>query len=139
MPRRHSKHEPTASQIVIYRLLVDFLQPFVQGLRVKRKSAYQYELWTDPKVRIYTSGKNRRRQNGVLFAVVSVQKEYVGLYFFPLQVDSSFKVRISPKLLPFLKESSTFHFNELEPEVAFAARILFEDGWNVYRSLGWVR
>lgn len=142
MPRRFSKHEPTEGQIACFHLLKSCLAPFTKALKEEYRIAYRYELWAEPRFSITTNRRNRKRQRGVLFAGISIQKTYVGLYFFPLQVDSGLKDIIYPKLKSFLKGESAFHFDDLvklEPDVITGIDVLLEIGMKTYKELGWVK
>lgn len=72
------------------------------------------------------------------FAAVTVQKNYVSFYFFPVYCNPLLGANLSPELLKRRQGKSCFNFKKDEPELFQELAGLCRSGYEHFIDLGWI-
>jgi len=117
----------------IYNTLKPLLQAYAPPLTVAVDTDNDYGLVSQKDVVI--AGRKRK---SVFFASLEIQKDFVGLYYMPVYVESELKTVFQPELLALLKGKSCFHVKKLTPELVEQVREALKIGYELYQKNGWV-
>lgn len=114
------------------KLLDNYSPPFTAKVSKTNKKK-NYELWSEKEVEI--AGRKRKE---VFFAGLIIQKNYVGLYYMPVYVDTKLKDIFKPELLSLLKGKSCFYIKKLDKKLESQIKYALKEGVKLYKKRGWV-
>lgn len=78
-----------------------------------------------------------RKYPELCFAALLVQKGYVGFYYFPVYMDASLKLKLSPELFKCLKGKTCFYIKKNDPDLYNQIKDALRLGYDFYASRGW--
>ncbi len=120
-------------KVQIYIELVKILKPFEKKLNFRTDGKSKYELSGKKKV---TVGK--KEVEGMFFASVLIQINFVGFYFFPIYTHAHEFKGLPVNLKKCLKGKSCFHIKKIDKELFAEIKQMVKTGFEVYQKAGWV-
>jgi hypothetical protein len=105
---------------------------FSPGEKISSKPGH-FDIYGKKKV---TVGK--KVFEGMYFASVIIQKNYVGLYFFPIYTHPHEFKDLPEALKKCLKGKSCFHLTKLDKELLSQVSDLLKKGVRIYKKLKWI-
>jgi len=117
----------------LFGQLKQLLEPYAEHFTVRRDEPGYYDLWSERDLVIAD-----RKRKEVYFAGIIIQKSYVGFYYMPIYTDTSAEEFFGPELLSLLKGKSCFYIKELTPVLQAQIERVLKEGFELYRSRGWV-
>ncbi len=137
MPKLRKVSGITDEQRLIFNQLVQLLQPYANGLDVRKNNSQEYELWTKHNFR--SLSMNPKNKRGTLFAGALIMKKHIGFYFYPLYIHSELSAVVDETIRPFWKGNSAFHFHKpLTDLIAVRLTWLINAGWQYYYHKKWI-
>lgn len=79
-----------------------------------------------------------RKREGLYFASVIGQKDFVGFYFMPLYMAPEMAETLSPALMKLLRGKSCFQVKVMTAELRKGMKDALERGMKCYQENGWV-
>jgi hypothetical protein len=117
----------------IFDRIREQLSAYVPPLTVKSNTSSHYETYGATEAVI-----GKRVKKGVFFASVIIQRNYVGLYFFPIYTHPQEFAALEPGLKKLLKGKSCFHIRQYDDLLSKHIQGMLKKGFEIYRKNGWV-
>ena len=123
------KDEKTA----IFKQLKSSISSCVPPLAVRKDMASNYEVGGTKKVKV-----GKKEVEGMYFASVIIQKNFVGFYFFPIYTHPMSFKDIPEELKKSLKGKSCFHIKKMDQTLFKHIDKILKKGLKIYKKDGWV-
>ena len=116
----------------IFNQLKSMLSKYTAKLEIRGKSDTQYHLYGKKTVTAFN-----KEVDGIYFASASIQKNFVGFYFFPIYTHIS-EFDNTPEILrKCLKGKSCFHIKKHDDELYSQINNILDRGYKLYNKNGW--
>ncbi len=117
----------------IFYELKNILQKYSGSMEKRSEESGKYELYGKKKVKI-----GKKSPDNVFFSSIITQKDYVGLYFFPIYTHPTQFNDLPADLKKSLKGKSCFHVKSNDPVMLAHIDQLLQKGLEIYKKEGWV-
>lgn len=102
-------------------------------VRTNKKDRYELEFDKQYATKSLKTGKTTIK-DGLYFAGIIIQKNYVGLYFMPIYSHKSKFKDLSKDFMKKLKGKSCFHIKELDRSTKQQAASMIKTGYDLYKT-----
>ena len=109
------------------------LKVYEPPLVAKKDTEKGYELWTTKEVSI-----GGRTYPDLFFAAATVQKNFVGFYYFPLYCNPELKAKLHRDLIKNLKGKTCFHLKKDEKDLYKHIESALKIAFTFYKKQKWV-
>ena len=117
----------------IFKALKPLLQKSLPSARFESGKQGRFDVYGKKKV---TAGK--KVFDGMYFASLIIQKNYLGLYFFPIYTHPHEFKDLPPELKKCLKGKSCFHITKHNDELFSQIKALLKKGIQIYKKEKWI-
>lgn len=119
-------------KIKVYNKIKSILKKHKGVLTAKKDVKGDYQLYSIKKIEVLNKVVDE-----MYFAGVTVKKNDVRFYFFPLYTHLK-EFRLTPSLKKRLKGKTCFQINKLDEELMNDISLLIKKGYEVYRKVKWI-
>ncbi len=115
----------------VFKAVKPLLIPYGKKLDVRGDGEKNYAIYTVKPVTMFG-----REFPNLFFASVQIQKNFVGLYFFPIYTNPDKFTDLPPELKKCLKGKSCFHIKKSDPVLMKQIADLLKKGAELYKKGG---
>ena len=120
------------SKLKVFKEIKFLLERHKGKLTAKKNMKSDYQLYSIKKIEV-----RNRIYDEIYFAGVTVKKNDVGFYFFPLYTHLK-EFKLSVQLKNKLKGKTCFHLNKLVEDLKKEISLLVKKGYEVYKKAKWI-
>jgi hypothetical protein len=117
----------------IYKEIVKILKLYKKGMRERTDGESKYELSGEKKIHVLN-----KDIDGMYFASVVIQKNFVGFYFFPQYCNPKLISLMPENLKKCLKGKTCFHIKKKDAEIMKSIKSFAKIGYDSYKKMEWI-
>ena len=116
--------------VAVFDTLKPLLKPYEKkGMKPKFDLDSKYDLWIFKD--LFAFGKQRKE---MYFVWLTIQSNYVGLYYLPLYAEPTIAKSIGKELLSTLKGKSCFHIKKVDDTILKQVKDALDAGYKLYKQ-----